>query len=146
MRLGPKYFFTILLLVFLGLQPVACLADRIVVVVSRDATVDSLNAKQVADHFLGNTPESSPINTPFDRDDFVLKGHFYRQVAGMSLNRLRAYWAKKVFTGRGRPPRVISPDMIDDGSVFGDSFITYMYEGEVTDALKVVYALEAEVE
>ena len=62
----------------------------------------------------------------------------------MSLSRLRAYWSKKVFTRTGRPPRVIEPDMIDDTSVFGDSFITYIYEDELTDALKVVYTLESE--
>jgi len=134
-----------ILLLILSLFSSACMADqKIVVVVSSQTPVELLSKEQVADYFLGESSTSDVITTPFDRDDFVLKGRFYRQVAGMSLSRLRAFWSKKVFTRRGRPPRIIEPDMIDDTSVFGDSFITYVYEDELTDTLKVVYTLEDE--
>ena len=129
----------------LGMLSATCLADKsIVVVVSSDAPLQPLSKQQVADYFLGENVSAALINTPFDRGDFAMKGSFYRQVTGMSLSRLRAFWAKKVFTSRGRPPRVIEVDMIDDTGVFGDRFITYMYEEELTDAFKVVYKLEAE--
>jgi len=135
----------IVLMLLLSLLSGTCLAEqKIHVVVSSKASFDSLSQAQVSDYFLGEQSESDEIKTAFDRNDFVLKGRFYRQVAGMSLSRLRAFWSKKVFTRTGRPPRIIEPDMIDDTSVFGDSFITYVYEDELTDALKVVYTLEDE--
>ena len=135
----------IVLILVLSLLSSTCLAEgKIHVVVSSKASVTALSKAQISDYFLGEQSESDEIKTAFDRNDFVLKGRFYRQVVGMSLSRLRAYWSKKVFTRTGRPPRVIEPDMIDDTSVFGDSFITYVYEDELTDALKVVYTLEDE--
>lgn len=140
-----KRFAGLILILLLGIMPATCLADkRIFVVVSSESPVESLSKEQIAAYFLEDNSESNLINTPFDRSDFVLKGRFYRQVAGISLHRLRAYWSKKVFIGEGRPPRVIHPEMIDDTSVFGDRFITYIYEDELTELLKVVYTLEDE--
>ena len=145
MKQVNEYFHLIILMLVLSLLSGNCLAERKVhVVVSNNALVNVLSKEQVSEYFLGEHSESSVINTPFDRNDFVLKGRFYRQVVGMSLSRLRAFWSKKVFTRTGRPPRVIEPDMIDDTGVFGDSFITYVYEDELSDTLKVVYTLEDE--
>ncbi|MBT8439514.1 MAG: hypothetical protein KJO91_07280 [Gammaproteobacteria bacterium] len=145
MRFIPGHSFILALVLIISLFSDACLADRsIVVVVSSSVPVEQFTKQEVSSFFLGESSGSSLIDTAFDRNDYVLKGRFYRQVAGMSLNRLRAFWAKKVFTSRGRPPKAIEPDMIENRDAFGDSFITYMYEDELTDTFKVVYTLEAE--
>lgn len=146
MKLISRHSSLLVLMLVLGMLPGTCLADKvIVVVVSTNAPVQQLSKQEVSNFFLGESLDSSAIDTAFDRNDFVLKGRFYRQVAGMSLNRLRAFWAKKVFTSRGRPPRTIEPGMINDSGVFGHSFITYMYEDELSDVFKVVYTLGADV-
>ena len=36
---------------------------------------------------------------------------FYKKVMNKSVNQLRAYWAKLVFTGRGNPPQAITNTM-----------------------------------
>ncbi|NNJ92716.1 MAG: hypothetical protein HKP55_13655 [Gammaproteobacteria bacterium] len=145
MRFIPGHSFILALVLIISLFSDACLADRsIVVVVSSSVPVEQFTKQEVSSFFLGESSGSSLVDTAFDRNDYVLKGRFYRQVAGMSLNRLRAFWAKKVFTSRGRPPKAIEPDMIENRDAFGDSFITYMYEDELTDTFKVVYTLEAE--
>ncbi len=146
MKLVSRRSISLFLMLVLGMLSGTCPADsRIVVVVSSKAPVQQLSKQQVSDYFLGENLKSSPLSTPFDRNNLVLKESFYHQVAGMSLNRLRAFWAKKVFTSRGRPPRTINPDMIDDTGVFGHDFITYMYEDELTDLFKVVYTLGADM-
>jgi hypothetical protein len=67
-----------------------------------------LRAEQVADIFLSEAmrfPDGGeavaldlPIGSPL-RDDFYLK------VANRSPALMKAYWTKKIFTGRGQPPR-----------------------------------------
>jgi hypothetical protein len=146
-RLITKQYTAILALLIFSMLSAGCLAqNNIVVVVARGAADGPLSKKQISDFFLGENSGELSRKTPLDRNDFALKGRFYRQITGMSLNRLRAFWAKKVFTSRGRPPKVLDLRMIGNGAVFGEEHITYMYEEELTDAFQVVYTLEAEEE
>jgi len=136
------YLDLIVLMLVLSLVSGTSMAEqKIHVVVSSKAAVDSLSKTQIQEYFLDENSASDQITTAFDRNDPAMKERFYLEIAGMSLSRLRAFWSKRVFTRTGRPPRVIEPDMIDDTGVFGDSFITYVYEDELSDALKVVYTL-----
>lgn len=83
-------------------------AAELVVVVSARSPVTTLRAEQVADIFLAETrrfPEGGeavaldlPIGSPL-RDEFYLK------VANRTPALMKAYWTKKIFTGRGQPPR-----------------------------------------
>jgi ABC-type phosphate transport system substrate-binding protein len=83
-------------------------AADLVVVVSARSPVTALRAEQVADIFLSEAmrfPDGGeavaldlPIGSPL-RDDFYLK------VANRSPALMKAYWTKKIFTGRGQPPR-----------------------------------------
>jgi ABC-type phosphate transport system substrate-binding protein len=86
----------------------AAAAADLVVVVSARSPVTALRAEQVADIFLSEAmrfPDGGeavaldlPIGSPL-RDDFYLK------VANRSPALMKAYWTKKIFTGRGQPPR-----------------------------------------
>lgn len=83
-------------------------AAELVVVVSARSPVTTLRAEQVADIFLAETrrfPDGGeavaldlPIGSPL-RDEFYLK------VANRTPALMKAYWTKKIFTGRGQPPR-----------------------------------------
>jgi ABC-type phosphate transport system substrate-binding protein len=83
-------------------------AADLVVVVSARSPVTTLRAEQVADLFLSEAtrfPDGGeavaldlPIGSPL-RDEFYLK------VANRSPALMKAYWTKKIFTGRGQPPR-----------------------------------------
>lgn len=114
--------------------------QQLVVVASKDAAVQQLSRQQVMDIFLGEEHEGIELE-PLDRNEFAIKRQFYRDLTGMSLNRLRAYWAKKVFTSRGRPPRVISLRRLQQQGL-GEQAITYMYANNVMDDVKIVYQLE----
>lgn len=92
----------------LALPVAAGAAGELVVVVSARSPVTALRAEQVADIFLSEAtrfPDGGdavaldlPVGSPL-RDEFYLK------VAGRSPALLKAYWTKKIFTGRGQPPR-----------------------------------------
>ncbi|WP_431479257.1 phosphate ABC transporter substrate-binding protein [Massilia eburnea] len=83
-------------------------AAELVVVVSARSPITTLRAEQVADIFLSEAtrfPDGGevvaldlPIGSPL-RDDFYLK------VANRSPALMKAYWTKRIFTGRGQPPR-----------------------------------------
>ncbi|MCE3263166.1 MAG: phosphate transporter substrate-binding protein [Pseudoduganella sp.] len=92
----------------LGLLAGTVAAADLVVVVSARSPVTTLRAEQVADIFLSEAtrfPDGGeavaldlPIGSPL-RDEFYLK------VANRSPALMKAYWTKKIFTGRGQPPR-----------------------------------------
>jgi len=83
-------------------------AADLVVVVSARSPVTTLRVEQVADIFLSEVarfPEGGeaaaldlPIGSP-------LRDEFYRKVANRTPSLMKAYWTKKIFTGRGQPPR-----------------------------------------
>ena len=86
----------------------ATAAAELVVVVSARSPITTLRVEQVADIFLSEAtrfPDGGevvaldlPIGSPL-RDDFYLK------VANRSPALMKAFWTKKIFTGRGQPPR-----------------------------------------
>jgi ABC-type phosphate transport system substrate-binding protein len=99
-----KLFCSLLLALLAG----AATAAELVVVVSAHSPITSLRAEQVADIFLSEAtrfPDGGevvaldlPIGSPL-RDDFYLK------IANRTPALMKAYWTKKIFTGRGQPPR-----------------------------------------
>jgi len=98
----------------LALLTGAATAADLVVVVSAHSTITTLRAEQVADIFLSEAtrfPDGGevvaldlPIGSPL-RDDFYLK------VANRTPALMKAYWTKKIFTGRGQPPRELPNSM-----------------------------------
>lgn len=92
----------------LALLAGAAAAAELVVVVSAHSPITVLRADQVADIFLSEAtrfPDGGevvaldlPIGSPL-RDDFYLK------IANRTPALMKAYWTKKIFTGRGQPPR-----------------------------------------
>lgn len=99
-----KLLCCLLLVLFAG----AAAAAELVVVVSARSPITTLRAEQVADIFLSEAtrfPDGGevvaldlPIGSPL-RDDFYLK------VANRTPALMKAYWTKRIFTGRGQPPR-----------------------------------------
>lgn len=83
-------------------------AADLVVVVSARSPITALRADQVADIFLSEAtrfPDGGevaaldlPIGSP-------LRDEFYQKVANRTPSLMKAYWTKKIFTGRGQPPR-----------------------------------------
>lgn len=86
-------------------------AGEIWLIAHQDAAVASLDRAAAADIFLGRHAPGSRLK-PFDRDDPALRADFYRALADLSPQSVRAHWAKLVFTGRGRPPAIVGAAQI----------------------------------
>lgn len=82
-------------------------ADKLVVITARE-NVEELNVDDVARIFLGKVTRypsgAEVVPLGLDPADPAF-ARFARLVLKKSPAQLKAYWAKRVFTGKGKPPR-----------------------------------------
>jgi ABC-type phosphate transport system substrate-binding protein len=83
----------------------------VVAIVSSKSTVPALNKDQASDIFLGKAsrfPDGTQA-VPIDQQEGSgTRDAFYAKVAGKTAAQIKAYWAKIIFTGRGKPPREVA--------------------------------------
>jgi ABC-type phosphate transport system substrate-binding protein len=125
----------------LSLAAQSALAE-VVPVVSSKSRVDGLNNSQVMDIFLGKTsrfPNGEPA-VPIDQaEGSALRDAFYMQFASKSASQLKAYWSKAIFTGKGQPPREVSPsEKVKRILAENPHLIGYIDSSEVDANVKVV--------
>lgn len=107
MNICSKFTVTLALTMLL-LPPVQ--AAELVVITAADNT-EQLNMEDVARIFLGKVTRYpsgeavEPLNMDASDPSFA---EFARIVLKKSPSQLKAYWAKRIFTGKGKPPRSIS--------------------------------------
>lgn len=83
-------------------------AGDLVVIVSAKNPLGALRADQVADIFLaqvGHFPDGADAVALDQGVGSPLRNEFYAKVAAKSPALVKAYWAKRIFTGRGQPPK-----------------------------------------
>ena len=96
-----------LLLLAALLGPLA-VAGELVVIVSARSQVTALRVEQVAELFLAETlrfPDGSEATAVDLPPGSPLRDEFYLKVARRTPALMKAYWTKRIFTGRGQPPR-----------------------------------------
>jgi ABC-type phosphate transport system substrate-binding protein len=114
----------------------------VVPVVSSKSAVDELSRDQVVDIFLGKAdrfPNGQPA-VPIDQaEGSELRDTFYMQFANRSAAQLKAYWSKIVFTGKGQPPREVSPtEKVKRVLASNPHSIGYIDRADVDSNVKVV--------
>ncbi|UGQ48195.1 type 2 periplasmic-binding domain-containing protein [Massilia endophytica] len=83
-------------------------AGELVVIVSARSPLAALRAEQVADIFLGQAasfPDGSEATAVDQAPGSAQRDEFYLKIANRSPALMKAYWTKRIFTGRGHPPR-----------------------------------------
>ncbi len=120
--------------------PGGAAADDIWVVAHQAAAVDALSPARARALFLGAAAD--PALVPVDREDRQLRSRFYRALFDMSLHSIRAYWAKQVFTGRGRPPRKLASEQMPTLFSEPTHFVTYVAQGRLPPNAKVLLELD----
>lgn len=83
-------------------------ARELVVIVSARSPVKELDARQVADVFLGGTshfPGGGCAAAVDQKPGSAARNEFYGKVAASTPERMKAHWTRMMFTGRGQPPR-----------------------------------------
>lgn len=116
-------------------------SHAILIVVNSDAPIDSISQSEAANLYLGLTYRDGI--TPFDQKDQAARKTFYRVLSGMSQATLRAHWAKRVFSGRGRPPNQISKEDIQKQCASSSNGMTYVFGDHAPDGCKVILELDA---
>jgi len=117
----------------------------LVVVVNINNPTSKMSKSQVIDLFMGrniafpNGEKATPIDLI---DDNHIKRFFYKNLVGMSLARVNAYWSRVKFTGRVKPSvKVPSESGLIQHMHSSPLAIGYMERKHLTKQLKVVYAL-----
>lgn len=81
-------------------------AEHIVVIGHPDNPLTHLSSQELSDLYLGR-PITGSVERPILLDqprDSLLRARFFRQINGMDLNRVNAYWARLQFSGQMQPP------------------------------------------
>ncbi len=133
---------TTLLLLFLSAW--AKSGTDLAVVTRKDTPIHGLTRQQVADLFLGRqrvSVQGQPL-VPIDLSDPALRQDFYERVAEMSAIRVNAYWARLVFSGKGRPPHKVPLDQATMQVRSRPNTITYLPLEQAGD-LKILLILPA---
>lgn len=130
----------ICLLVFcFAFSPV--LAD-VVVVVSKESPLTSLDRTELADIYLGRLsrlPNGEPV-VPIDQEEgSAARDEFYSGYLGRSPVQIKSHWSKLIFTGRGHPPRSASSGLAVAELVAEDpNAIGYIDRAHVNDGLRIL--------
>lgn len=109
------------------------------VVVHRDASIESLSAAEVKYLFLEGQVQGQ-VWELIDLSEEPLRAHFYESVLSMTLNRWRANWAKRVFTGNHRIPKQLSLDYVLRYVETNPGAVAYLPDTmPLPDTLKTLY-------
>jgi len=119
------------------------LQAEIVGVVSSKSPLNAPERNQIEKNFLGRNhrfpegDEAIPIDLGVESPE---REEFYLKLSDKTQAQMKAYWSKIVFTGRGRPPPIVSDskELIEelDSSI---NNIGYMDSSKLDDRVKVLF-------
>ena len=120
-------------------------ADELVVITAPDNS-EELQLSDVARIFLGKArrfPSGAEVE-PLDIDPSNPSyAEFARLVLKKTPSQLRAYWAKQMFTGKGRPPKVLaSPEQLREMVARHKRYLSYLEENQVDETVRPVITVE----
>jgi ABC-type phosphate transport system substrate-binding protein len=118
----------------------------VVVIVSAKNKVAALRVQEVSDIFLGKTSNiaGNVEVIPIDHlEGESTRDEFYLKTTGKAPSQLKAYWSKRIFTGKGQPPKEVL-DTIALKKMIADNpnLIGYIDKNAVDPSVKVVLTLQ----
>jgi hypothetical protein len=120
-------------------------AGQLVIITATDNT-ENIKLEDVTRIFLGKVTSfpSGEIVVPLNIDPSDPSyAEFARVVLKKTESQLRAYWAKQVFTGKRRPPRVISTTEELLALVASDGqYLSYIDKDDITHDVRWVIEVE----
>ncbi|WP_259366777.1 hypothetical protein [Colwellia sp. BRX8-7] len=133
----------LLLMIGLSIFNFDAVSTEFVVVVNKDNAINSLSKREVIDIYMGRylTFPDGEMAQPLDLPpESLLKNDFYLQLVNKNEQKINAYWARLLFSGRAKPP--IAAISIEDAlnKLYSSPYsIGYIPKDQLTDAVKVVY-------
>lgn len=118
------------------------LKAEMAVIVNPGNPVGELSKKEVKDIYLGKKKKfpGGDSAIPIDQETEDLRSNFINTIIGKDLSQLRSYWSRKIFTGKGQPPKQVGGDeevlklVRENPAIIG-----YIEAGSVDDTVKVVH-------
>ncbi len=149
LRLIGSTVVTAILMAMIAMDPdPAFTSDSgLVVVANKNNQVSSLTKSEVKKIFLGKkrfwntgvSVETCDLVETGVRSSKTARARFSRQFLGKDLVKLKSYWIRMIFSGRGHPP--VSFDNAGDVIKFvarDEGGIGYLYPADVTDDVKTL--------
>lgn len=125
----------------LSLAASSALAE-VVVVVSKDNPVESLERSELRDIYLGQLhsfPNGEPVEPIDQAEGSEARKEFYNDHLERSPAQVKAHWSKLIFTGRGQPPRAVeSGEVVAELVSQSPNAIGYLDRALVDDSLRVI--------
>ena len=114
-----------------------------IAVIVHPSNNDLLDRNDIAHIFLAKTKAFPNGNAaePIDQaEDALIRTAFNQHVLRKNPSKLRAYWAKLMFTGQGTPPKVVAgDDEVKSLVAANPTMIGYIEDSNVDDSVHVVY-------
>ena len=110
-------------------------------VVVGNPAMSGLDASTVKKLYLGKA-KSLQIEAVDLEDGHPKKGEFHQAITQKTEAQLQAYWAKRVFTGKGQPPKAVGQESLAKDMVASSTnTIAYIDESLVDSTVKVILKL-----
>jgi ABC-type phosphate transport system substrate-binding protein len=135
-------YFSVIIFAILAL-PIAVNAGQVVVV--NPANGDALDATAISKIYLGKLkkfPSGASVVAVNQKAGSAGKVEFDKKVTKKSASQIKAYWAKLMFSGKGKPPKEVGSDSDVKSFIAGEpNGIGYIDESSVDDSVKVLLKL-----
>jgi ABC-type phosphate transport system substrate-binding protein len=121
----------------------ASFAGDISIIVHKDNAMSQADTKTISKFFLNKKktfPDSSQRILLLDqKEGSGERNGFYKTVVNKTPSQLKSYWSKIIFTGKGKPPKIIdSQAEIIKAVASNPSAIAYVDSSLVNDSVKVL--------
>ncbi len=115
---------------------------ELAVIVAPSVNIDSISAGQLERLYLYRAdrfPNGVPLQPLDQRSDSEQRKAFATSILGMSETELSRYWSRRMFSGKGHPPRTVENDNAVIERVIADpGSIGYIDADSVDDRVKVL--------
>lgn len=124
-------------------QPPAALSSELAVIVNPANPIKEISKIQLVAIYMGNMTnfEGNRVVKPVDyTDSSSLKKDFYERFLNKDIEKIKRYWVKIIFSGKGSPPKALEkPSDVMDFVAKTDGGIGYipkeMVDGSVRELI-----------
>ncbi|HEC19394.1 MAG TPA: phosphate ABC transporter substrate-binding protein [Gammaproteobacteria bacterium] len=136
------YMSTLMLMAVLTFTAIAAHADEVVLIVNPANPLTEMTLKEVKKIYLGKSkffPGGGKVIPADQPEKSLVRKIFYEVMIGKSASKLKAYWSKRIFTGKGTPPIIKKGDEAMLAWVAEQPLaLGYVYRKSVNDSVKVL--------
>ncbi|MEM9103874.1 MAG: phosphate ABC transporter substrate-binding protein [Pseudomonadota bacterium] len=131
---------------FSGILMVKATNAEVLVIVNKTNPLNTITEKELYDIYLGRKTKFSdgksvtPYNLEYTGNS---REEFEEKILDKSRKSMSKYWSKRIFTGKGKPPRVVASDaeMMNIVSTRSNA-IGYVDANAVNSSVKVIFRVK----